>query len=299
MPRPGGARRRTARATGCNRQRIVGNDSSRAKPQRLSLARSKKILAETIEKRIVPQLIASLRATSRRPSEAARIDSAALRVSAAELATLVLARESAPAVEHVRSLRARGLPVERVLVEVLAAAARRLGELWVADRCTFTEVTLGLGRLQYLLHELGVADRAALTASRRPRRAHISAAPGDDHGFGASMVAECLRRDGWFVDDEPPARWTDLVVAVRDIHYDVVGVSFNVDFEVEPVRDAIAAMRAASLNRELVIMVGGCVFDRRPGLVERVGADATAPDATLAALEAATRVHLAARRLGA
>ena len=50
------------------------------------------------------------------------------------------------------------------MVDLLAPAARLLGEYWEDDRCDFVDVTMGLWRLQEVVHEIAArapADRAA------------------------------------------------------------------------------------------------------------------------------------------
>ena len=46
------------------------------------------------------------------------------------------------------------MPLELLFLRLLAPAARRLGELWEGDLCTFTDVTIGLSHLQQVLREL-------------------------------------------------------------------------------------------------------------------------------------------------
>ena len=93
--------------------------------------------------------------------------------------------------------------------------------------------------------------------------------------FGLSVVAEFFRRDGWDVvggvagTDIDPAQW------VREERFDVVGLSVGSELKLPWLSERIAAVRRASCNPDLVVMVGGPVFSADPANVQRVGADLT------------------------
>jgi methanogenic corrinoid protein MtbC1 len=248
------------------------------------------VLRATIEGEIIPRLMLAHRAM--RPAAHGGRAERGSHVSVEELTRLALAAESAALVERVRALRDGGVSVERVLLEVLAPTAKRLGELWVADLCTFTEVTVALGRLQYLVRDLSLAEAEAPAAAGR--RALIVATPGEQHTFGAAIVAEFLRRDGWDVCSEPCATTRELAVAVREATYELLGLSLSVDRSIDGLESNIVAARRESANPALSVMVGGRVFDGRPGLAADVGADGTAGDATTVAATAAALVALRA-----
>ena len=77
------------------------------------------------------------------------------------------AMASVPRRGHAR----RGASVETLYLDLLAPTARHLGDLWDADVCDFTEVTVGLGRLQQVLHELSPAFQSEIAQPRaRPAR---------------------------------------------------------------------------------------------------------------------------------
>ena len=110
-------------------------------------------------------------------------------------------------------LRQRGLPVEMLYLDLLAPAARLLGEMWSDDECDFATVTVALGRLQCLLRELSPAFGTEVAHPPNGRRALFAQPRDEQHSFGLSMVAEFFRRDGWEVVggvggavDDPGAR---------------------------------------------------------------------------------------------
>jgi methanogenic corrinoid protein MtbC1 len=84
---------------------------------------------------------------------------------------------------------------------------------------------------------------------------------------------------------------SDVVHEVGAHWYDVVGLSAGLTERIPKIADLIAAIRAGSLNADLAIMVGGRAFLHDPSLVDRVGADASAPDAAQGPLVARTLVQ--------
>jgi hypothetical protein len=97
-----------------------------------------------IEGEIVPRLLMSR----------AAVASSAPSADVAELARLLLVHEGEIASEFVHMLRQHGAQPERICLELLAPAARQLGELWAQDACDFAALTTGLSRLHAVLREV-------------------------------------------------------------------------------------------------------------------------------------------------
>jgi MerR family transcriptional regulator, light-induced transcriptional regulator len=159
----------------------------------------------------------------------------------------------------------------------LAPVARYLGELWEEDLCDFTQVTVGLGRLQQVLRELSPAFGQS-NASASGNRVLLLPGPSEQHTFGLVMVAEFFRRAGWDVAGGPWEAGADPVVMVRREWFDVVGFSLgNVD-QLDDLAACIKSVRAAALNKSICVIVGGPLFLANPGYVAYVNADAASTD---------------------
>ena len=181
------------------------------------------------------------------------------------------------AMQHVMYLVELGVPAPALCLDLLAPTARRLGELWSADLCDFTQVTIGLGRLQGLLRS--IAERLPATAiSGQPRTAFFAPTPGEQHTLGLSMVRDFFRASGWDVCAEEPAAETALVALVRERQFDVVGFSIGSDRQVDNLTALIDRLRRQS-RQPLVVLVGGPLVLSRPDLAQQLGADACASDA--------------------
>lgn len=252
-------------------------------------------LLRTIEVEIVPRLLLASRAASQCGFVAREECSLLDAETVEEFVGLILANDVVVASAYLEAMRARGVSLETLYLHLLAPAARRLGELWSADLCDFTNVTVALGRLQQALRELSPAFRDEVAPRQHGRRALLMPAPGEQHTFGLFMVAEFFRRAGWDVWGGPPASSNELTSMVRADWFDVVGLSVGCESRLDVLAAGIRAMRRASRNRAIGVMVGGPVFVEHPELVAFVGADATAVDARQAAEQAESIVSLLAR----
>jgi methanogenic corrinoid protein MtbC1 len=196
-------------------------------------------------------------------------------------------------------LIAQGVSVEAIMVEVLAPAARRLGEWWSQDRCDFVEVTMGLWRLQEVVRELSTRIPPSLSVPDRGRlrRALFAAFPGEQHNFGAIMVGEMFHRNGWDVETLLAAEMPDLLVEIGRHHYDIIGLTVSCDCHRTRIPSAILAVRSVSRNPRVRVMIGGPIFVEDPALAAQFGADATAPDARQALVVAEALVDAIERDL--
>lgn len=252
-------------------------------------------LLRTIEGEVIPRLILAHRA-ARSVSAICESQGPPVRPSRRdvdEFATLVLRGRPGEALAYLQGLQTLGMTSETIFLELLAPAARTFGEMWETERTDFVEVTVALRRLQNLAHELtpGRADPAEQPL-QSGRRILLLALPGEQHVFGAQLVAEMLRRSGWDVWDAPGAGNADILSLVSREWFAVVGVSLSAPEKVDALAGLIHQIRRTSLNRNVRVMVGGRPFEGHPERVALVGADATAQDARDAVLQAQRMLEL-------
>jgi len=246
-----------------------------------------------IEAEVIPRLMLAHRvpgAGQRSGSDAAgRIEPADI----ATFTTVVLGGDLGAACRFVDALRRRGVADDATCIELLAPTARRLGEMWEEDTCNFTDVTLGLWRLQQVMYDLSPAFQNEASVGKERHRAMLVPVPGSQHSLGLFMVAEFFRRAGWEVWGEPPSSVAGLEEAVHAEWFDVIGLSVGAETQLSALPALILALRKASLNPAVGVMVGGAIFAEHPEFAIQVGADATAIDAPQAIVQAE---HLVARR---
>ncbi len=243
-------------------------------------------LVKTLESEVIPRLLEAHRVA---PTGLLPVVSLCPPPTAAEVAAfakLVLGHDDVPINECISDIRRKGMSVEMVYLDLLAPVAKYLGDLWMDDRCDFTEVTVGLGRLQHLLQELSPAFGGEVQFPANARRTLLMPAPGDQHTFGLAMVAEFFGRSGWEVASGNISSPTNAVDMARSEWFDVIGFSVGSETRLDWLRDCIATVRQVSRNKNVGIMVGGPVFLENPEYVAQVGADCTAADAKDAPIQA-------------
>jgi methanogenic corrinoid protein MtbC1 len=247
-----------------------------------------------IEGEIIPRLMMAHsggegRARSRRLGAISAED-------AARFAELPMQLEAAALLEEVESFIDEGASVEAICLDLLAPAARQLGEMWERDECDFLDVTMGLWRLQEVMREIAARLPAAPVGLAAPRSALFAPMPGDHHNFGTLIIDEVFARGGWRSEALVKPERRELLDRLSRQPFDLVGLTLARDCPSAALGNLIKAMRNVSANPHIIVLVGGRMIYANPGMASEVGADGTGADA-LAALELANSlVEIAAAR---
>jgi methanogenic corrinoid protein MtbC1 len=232
---------------------------------------------------IVPRLVREQRVEQKLEAEKAFVPG---RDVIDDFARIVLTGHGQEIREFMERVRGQGSSLQTLYLDLLTPTARRLGEMWDEDLVQFTEVTLGLTRLQSILRVYSEDFQNAAPHTDIARQAVVASMPGEQHNFGLSMVGEFLARAGWSIAGGPGIATEDLIRLVRAHSFAIIGFSVSCEARLEVLRRSIRGVRDASRNREIRIMVGGKVFFDHPDYVTEVGGDTTAPDALQATIEA-------------
>ncbi len=235
-------------------------------------------MATLIADEIIPRLIAAHRADC---SDGIAV--AAVVLDPAHLADMAVRSDARHLADLSEAAMSEGLGFEALMLDVMAPAARILGERWEDDSADFIEVTLGLWRLQELVHELASRRCGADTGPiMHERRILCAVAPGDDHSFGSLVLEEMFRRAGWSCSGLRGASRAQLLRHVSEGWFEIIALTVSVERNSEVLTDLVADVRAASCNPGVSVMVGGPVFNDHASLADEIGADATASNAKAA-----------------
>lgn len=262
-------------------RQVPGGRQRRTSLEQLEQAESRlrdlACLAHAIDADVIPRLAQRFRAAGEGGAEPQGPRPTPIDVD--RFLQLVLGGRNADADLLISRLRQGGCSVEEVYLELLRPAASRIGELWCEDEVDFAQATLAAGRLQRVLRELSPAFSAEVAAPPHSHRALFVQAAGEQHSFGLSMLAEFFRRAGWDVLGGVGAATADPLERVRREWIDLVGISVGSSTRLPWVQRFIEDVRASSLNRALVVMVGGPLFAAQPELLAGLAADGSAADA--------------------
>jgi len=245
------------------------------------------MLGRTIESEVIPRLMMVHRNSAARENlpTLLHVNAHVNAEDISELARIVIEHDTSVASAYIDALRNQGVPIDAIFMELLAPTARLLGEMWKADQCCFTDVTIGMARLQQIVHELSPEFERENAQAFEGRRILLLTTPGEQHTLGLMIVEEHFRRFGWDCSSSAPKDIRDISRLVRAQHFDVVGLSVGGSAVLESVPASIQAIRKSSVNKSVVVLVGGNIFLENPELAARVGADAMAEDGRHAILQ--------------
>jgi MerR family transcriptional regulator, light-induced transcriptional regulator len=232
--------------------------------------------ASVIENIIVPRLLMS---HVNNNTELVKQKVSLRNVAVSDFIMLTTQDDPSSAIEYVRHLMANGVSFQDVLLDLMAPAARVLGERWDQDKASFVEVALGVARMHRILREFDGVPSHLWSNAGFGRHALLLPAPGELHSFGLRLVQEFLLRESWSVTNKPVADAFHLGQVVSEEHFDIVGLSLSGQTNEEAFLEAIRVIRKMSKNRHVKIIVGGHLFVERPDLIETCGSDAYAVDA--------------------
>ena len=238
----------SAPGTGASAPRAVADEANR-----VAAAQTRNNLLSTIETALIPHLVRNRCETaedegtghSRPPPSTDEVRT---------FSALAAAHDLSASLAFVDQLVRSGLSLESVYLDLVSPAARLLGAEWASDRRSWTEVTSGLSTLQQLVHSLSPSFVQVV-----PTRGLVvlAAAPGEQHTLGVFLVAEFLRRAGWCVEIDPTGSEEELCRLVSGEPVVMVGFTVSNDGLLRALQRRIAAVRAASCNPGMVVMVGG------------------------------------------
>ena len=237
----------------------------------------KKSLTEVIETQIIPRLVQAHRVSQ------AELDptTQGTGISPKQLATFLALSKSSQATEttqFIDELLHQGITTDRIFLELIAPAARQLGQMWEQDLCDFTEVTCGLVRMHEITHRLGFEYQNGPQLGGDVQRIMLASAPGSQHFLGMTIVSDFFRKAGWDVVIEISLSEKELVHAVSNEWFDVIGISCATEAQLKTLPGLIRALKAASGNPEPGVLLGGPIFTVQEHDARRLGADGICVD---------------------
>lgn len=187
-------------------------------------------------------------------------------------------RDQASARQCVVGWMRQGHALIDIYLHGVTAAARLVGHAWAEDCLDFGAVTIASSRLHRLLYDFS----PLFQADARPNHGGtvlIFPEPGAQHTMGSFMLAECFRRDGWYVMSTQPRSLDECLHPVGGNWIDLVAVSVSSDRHLHTLTQWVAQMRQNSPNPGLQIMVGGPMASVNPQALVPLGGDVLGKDA--------------------
>jgi hypothetical protein len=246
----------------------------------LKFEKRKAALQRAVEFEVVPRLL-----MARQPAHQSdqQIETLAPLCETVEvLAGLVLGKQKCAAAGYIQSLIAQNISLEDIFLQWIEPVACRLQQMWTNDERDFADVALGLWRLQHLLREFSSAFRKN-AAKSTGLSVLLTLGPGPKHElpyqmFKLVLLGEFFRRDGWSTWIEPESAGDDITALIRSEWFDVVELYVSNERSLETLAAGIKAIRCESLNRSILVAIGGPSVSRDANLVTILGGDMLAAD---------------------
>ena len=176
------------------------------------------------------------------------------------------------AVELVTELLYAGVPAQRIMIDLIAPAQGRVGDLWAAN-----EWSIAREHAATAISERALAAIAAGTTVRPSRgRITIACVDGEWHALPVRILGEMLRLDGWRVDFlGASVPGPHLVTHLHQTGPDAVALSCMLPTRLPRAHAAITACRSAGVP----VIAGGRGFGPGGRYAQHLGADAWAATA--------------------
>jgi methanogenic corrinoid protein MtbC1 len=166
-----------------------------------------------------------------------------------------------------------GVSVDSIVLDLIPRIARKLGEQWVSDSLSFTEVTIATGRLQKMIYSLDHLFQETKVDSTLTKRILISASPGSHHTLGPLILANFFTWAGWNVFNEsvPSIEYIKKTIASKPLTAVALSIA---DYEqLDQLPELIQIIRKRSLNPEIIVLVGGSLYNNDATCFGHIKAD--------------------------
>jgi methanogenic corrinoid protein MtbC1 len=163
--------------------------------------------------------------------------------------------------------------------DYLDPTLQRIGGMWSQGSISLAQGYVA-GKIAELVLNKAIESGEASALAEEQGVAVLGNIEDDFHALGRKMVASFLRLDGWRVEDlgndVMPEAFVDTALK---LNAKVIGASAMMLSTALNVRALRAELDSRGLSGSIQLAVGGAVFRMRPGLVDEVGGDGSAPSA--------------------
>lgn len=154
-----------------------------------------------------------------------------------------------------------GMSVNSIILELIPRIARKLGDQWVSDSLSFSEVTIATGRLQKLIYSLDHLFQETRTNPSTTHSILVTAAPGSHHTLGPLILSNYFTWAGWNVLSEstPSQRYIETTVANKSLT--AIAISIADYDQLDQLPTLIQSIRNKSRNPGIIVLTGGSLYN--------------------------------------
>jgi hypothetical protein len=156
-------------------------------------------------------------------------------------------------------------------------AARRMGQAWLDDEMSWIDVTIGVGRMQVMLREIGSAWTADQAGDAGHGTVLLIVPDREQHTLGPLVATGQLRRYGVSVCLRIAPNFNELRNLMAERHFDGVLISVATKEKLESVTKTVQFLKTV-MSKPTPIIVGGAVMSTVEDPAACTGADFSSND---------------------
>ena len=184
-------------------------------------------------------------------------------------------------------LKTHGASINYIVLDLIPAIARKLGKQWEDDSLSFAEVSIGVNKLERVIHKLDYLFQANQLDRQQNKAIFITVFPGSQHSLGSLIFANFLIFSGWQVHRPNQVNIDSIVYGVSSKMLQAFAISVATNEQLEQLPNLIDLVRQKSQNSKIIVLIGGPLYNKAPAAFDHIQAEVKAfsPEESVQKLE--------------
>jgi len=170
-------------------------------------------------------------------------------------------------------LKTHGVSINYIVLDLIPTIARRLGKQWEDDTLSFAEVSIGVNRLERVIHKLDYLFQVTQLEKRGDHSILISVFPESQHSLGTLILSNYFIHSGWRVYRPENTSLKSISRELESNKHDAIAISISCDEQLERLPNTINVLREKSKNPKIIVLIGGPLYNKAPAKFDHIQAD--------------------------
>ena len=170
-------------------------------------------------------------------------------------------------------LKTHGVSINYIVLDLIPTIARRLGKQWEDDTLSFAEVSIGVNRLERVIHKLDYLFQVTQLEKRGDHSILISVFPESQHSLGTLILSNYFIHSGWRVYRPENTSLKSISRELESKKHDAIAISISCDEQLERLPNTINVLREKSKNPKIIVLIGGPLYNKAPAKFDHIQAD--------------------------
>lgn len=170
-------------------------------------------------------------------------------------------------------LKTHGVSINYIVLDLIPTIARRLGKQWEDDTLSFAEVSIGVNRLERVIHKLDYLFQVTQLEKRGDHSILISVLPESQHSLGTLILSNYFIHSGWRVYRPENTSLKSISRELESNKHDAIAISISCDEQLERLPNTISVLREKSKNPKIIVLIGGPLYNKAPAKFDHIQAD--------------------------